>query len=604
MVQNPINRDVLVNTYSRGQAHGYEEDRYLMVRKSTDRGLTYGDESIAYDPGGTLAVMSPGAGYVGAVLHVLFTVIDSDDSCALFHIQSTDDGDTWGTPDDITSVVADVSMPVFRNQNPLIYNDSVLMGCFYRNAANYDDIEVMCLRYSASTWTAVSVYVGGNGSVTDYENEGAIIALSDSDLLMLVRHESKETQIQYYSDDNGDTWTKLGEQLYNLDRPTLAQPVSLSSFYYDQNEVIVCYLPRHYEDSKPLKAIYGTAQDLIDFGLYGWNELSVKTICDYHTEVVKYGGNVHYHNDFNARGVWSRLDTNAGATSQLMNIEVSSQSFSSLTGKLFPSIGTSDADANAYISAISETDNDIKTAIYRFVYEMKLCGAWTKCKAIYPIIGGTEAKHKFNLKTPTDADASFRLTFVDGAGVGWAHAATGATPDGTGSYARTYFIPDDELTLYSAHLSYYSQTEVDEVATDIGGYDSVDAKKPALSLTTFSNNIATFYAYMASSITDSVSAGNLTTSKGYVIGTRVSNVENNLYKDAILEATDTDTAHTAQLSKEVYLGASNADGTASSFSTKTCVFASAGDGLTKAEAVGMSYAVHRLQSALGRGHNS
>ena len=99
--------------------------------------------------------------------------------------------------------------------------------------------------------------------------------------------------------------------------------------------------------------------------------------------------------------------------------------------------GCSDADAVAFLTAAGITDVTISNAICTMVKDLKANGLWTKMKAIYPFVGGTASTHKFNLKDPRDLDAAFRLSFLGG----WTHSATGALPNGTNAYARTFFIP-------------------------------------------------------------------------------------------------------------------------------------------------------------------
>ena len=124
-----------------------------------------------------------------------------------------------------------------------------------------------------------------------------------------------------------------------------------------------------------------------------------------------------------------------------------------------------DADALAFITAASITDNTQKTAINTLVTDLKLYNIWTKMKAIYPFVGGTASAHKFNLKDPRDSNAAFRLNFFGG----WTHSSTGALPNGTTAYANTYLNPyvvfgnnqailPIDSTHSLVHVSKYSRT--------------------------------------------------------------------------------------------------------------------------------------------------
>ncbi len=118
-----------------------------------------------------------------------------------------------------------------------------------------------------------------------------------------------------------------------------------------------------------------------------------------------------------------------------------------------------DPDAQAFLTAASITDPTITTAIDGLVKDLKSANLWTKMKAVYPVVGGTEATHKFNLKDPQDTDAAFRLTF-NGT---WTHNSDGmVTAFWTGfnqtavNYATTHIIPSSDLDRYSNHIAVYS----------------------------------------------------------------------------------------------------------------------------------------------------
>ena len=59
-----------------------------------------------------------------------------------------------------------------------------------------------------------------------------------------------------------------------------------------------------------------------------------------------------------------------------------------------------DPDAQAFLTAAAITDPTISGAINTLVVQMKADNIWTKMKAIYPLVGGTDNTHKWNLKIP------------------------------------------------------------------------------------------------------------------------------------------------------------------------------------------------------------
>jgi hypothetical protein len=108
-----------------------------------------------------------------------------------------------------------------------------------------------------------------------------------------------------------------------------------------------------------------------------------------------------------------------------------------------------DSDAVTFLTAASITDATQKAALSRFVVSLKAINAVqsgfvdfatpanSKLKAAYPFIGGTAAKHKFNLINPVDSDAAYRLTFAGTV----VHDAVGMTPNGSDGYADTHLSP-------------------------------------------------------------------------------------------------------------------------------------------------------------------
>jgi hypothetical protein len=91
----------------------------------------------------------------------------------------------------------------------------------------------------------------------------------------------------------------------------------------------------------------------------------------------------------------------------------------------------------AWIAATGETDTTIISALNTLETDLTTYGLTSKIKALYPMVGGTVAKHKFNFMDARDLDAAFRLTFFGG----WTHSSTGALPNGTNAYADTYLNP-------------------------------------------------------------------------------------------------------------------------------------------------------------------
>lgn len=246
-----------------------------------------------------------------------------------------------------------------------------------------------------------------------------------------------------------------------------------------------------------------------------------------------------------------------------------------------------DADAQAFITASGLTGTTNQSAINQLVVDMKGYSIWTKMKAIYPMIGGTAALHKWNLKDPQDTNAAFRLTFTGG----WTHSSTGALPNGTNAYADTFLSPSTQLSLNSTHLSYYSRTNVNLTQVEIGSqsgtaYTMIEARTA---------NTSYFLVN-----TNSIGGASDTNSAAFYIANRTASNVNNGFRNNVKIANFTFNADALPVNN-IYIGAlDNLGGVAQYYSTKQCAFASLGTGLTDTEAANFYTAVQAFNTTLGR----
>lgn len=251
--------------------------------------------------------------------------------------------------------------------------------------------------------------------------------------------------------------------------------------------------------------------------------------------------------------------------------------------KKLPSGGGNGALTTAWITATSETDTTIISALNTLETDLTTYGLTAKIKALYPMVGGTAAKHKFNFMDARDLDAAFRLTFNGG----WTHSSTGALPNGTNAYADTYLNTLTNLTNTSNHISYYSRTSTVGVAIEMGN----------LSGNYFHIRAAVNYVSGANPI----SFTSTSNSNGFWMGSKRSNTDRAIFKNGINEATNTVSDTTVFNNWSIYLGATNsAINNAGNYSSKQCAFSTIGDGLTNSEAANLYTAVQAFQTTLSR----
>lgn len=255
-------------------------------------------------------------------------------------------------------------------------------------------------------------------------------------------------------------------------------------------------------------------------------------------------------------------------------------------------VTTLDPDAYAFILAAGLTSSVLHTAINDLVLELKAQSLWVKLQAIYPMVGGTVASHKFNLKNPLDTNAAFRLAFVGG----WTHSATGATPNGGNAYANTYYTPATHGAAASQHISYYSRTNTSGVYIDIGcGGTAVSSGGGQLYIAPNISGVA----FRAVNITGNTSSTVAINTAAMFIASRTDATFFRLHRNATQLYNDGGFPNTAS-NRPIYIGARNNNGTADAYSNRECAWASIGEGLTAAEAVTLNTIVSVFQTALGR----
>lgn len=207
-----------------------------------------------------------------------------------------------------------------------------------------------------------------------------------------------------------------------------------------------------------------------------------------------------------------------------------------------------------------------------------------KIKALYPMVGGTATTHKFNFVNPADTDAAFRLSFSGG----WTHSANGAKPNGTNAYADTFLNPLTSLSQNNTHVSYYSRTDINASAYQIGCRDGYFLDLAIrYGGTTYGGVFATEISFSDAN------------SLGLYVSSRLLSNEQKLYKNGELKSTGGQASNTP-INYKIYLGAYNNAGIASNYSSNECAFATVGEGLTQQQNTDLFNLVNNFQTALSR----
>jgi hypothetical protein len=247
---------------------------------------------------------------------------------------------------------------------------------------------------------------------------------------------------------------------------------------------------------------------------------------------------------------------------------------------------TWDSDAEAFIAATTLTGGQAN-AIRTLVTTLKSSNLWSKMRAIYPFIGGTAAKHKFNLKDPRDLDVAHRLVFSGG----WSYWTEG--PQASWGIADTKFNPATVLgATSSASLGVYQSGGLN--GSGHGAWSNSGTRRMAI----FESGGGFIRSQITSAATEAVSPDMRGTTNGFIIANRSSANSNKIWRHGVLQGTNTAT-ETALL-PDANITLCNVNGNAASgYANVILYFAYISQGLTDAEVTAMHNAVQTFRISLG-----
>lgn len=201
-----------------------------------------------------------------------------------------------------------------------------------------------------------------------------------------------------------------------------------------------------------------------------------------------------------------------------------------------------DGDAAAFIAATGITDSTQIAAINQLVSDLKTNSLWTKLPVIYPFIGGTASTHKYNLKDPVDADASFRLTMHGGL----THDANGVTGNGSTGYMDTKFKDSDFAGQNDAGVAVYCRNDFASGAKAL--YGAVDSGFQGLRFLPDLSGTAYF------SVFSSTGAGQTNSdTSGRWIHTRTGSTADRIYRNGSLFKANNQTSATNSTTANILL---------------------------------------------------
>lgn len=257
-----------------------------------------------------------------------------------------------------------------------------------------------------------------------------------------------------------------------------------------------------------------------------------------------------------------------------------------------------DSSVVSFLNATGIASTNIVNAINNLVLNYKGRGnlnssvdLWSKTYAIYPFASEDTSGSSYNLKNVSQYVLNFNGTWM-------ASSTIGIIGNGTDAYVDTNFNPFNILSPNSGRAGVYINSNAIEDSYDIGAVESGGTTKDLSvasrwSSSPYNNNFLASYG-------DQAALGNVanTDSKGLFTVNRNSSTITTGYKNGIEVISKSQTEYLPNLN--LYIGASNNGGTASSYSTRGYTFALIGQGLTIAESLLEYQIILQFQKDMGR----
>jgi hypothetical protein len=262
------------------------------------------------------------------------------------------------------------------------------------------------------------------------------------------------------------------------------------------------------------------------------------------------------------------------------------QAFQTTLGRSIGTQTVSDADAQAFVTNAGIVDQVEANAINNLVIGMKADGLWTKMKAIYPMVGGTNSQHTWNLKNT----AQYQISWQGGV----TSSSNGVQFNNFNSYGVTGLIPSSALTLNSTHMSFYSRLNLGGI-DDFGAYNGVNQAMRVI----IKDSATTNHILDMNSTTQRVT-GTVANSSGFFLCNRETSTALRSLRSNVSLGSNTNTNTGTLPSVGMYLGGLNNAGTFANPSARQCAFASVGDGLTATDETNLNSRVTTFQTTLNR----
>ena len=270
------------------------------------------------------------------------------------------------------------------------------------------------------------------------------------------------------------------------------------------------------------------------------------------------------------------------------NFYTAVQAFQTTIGRSIGTQTVSDADAQAFVTNAGIVDQVEANAINNLVIGMKADGLWTKMKAIYPMVGGTNSQHTWNLKNT----AQYQISWQGGV----TSSNNGVQFGGVNGYGITGIIPSSVSTLNSTHMSFYSRTTFGNSGVDdFGAFVNVNQIQRLM----IKNGALNDHIVDMNSTSQRI-AGTVTVPSGLFLANRETSTALRSLRNNVSLGTNTNTNTGTLPNIGMFIGALNNVGSAVNYSVRECAFASYGDGLTATDETNLYSRVQAFNTTLNR----
>jgi hypothetical protein len=261
----------------------------------------------------------------------------------------------------------------------------------------------------------------------------------------------------------------------------------------------------------------------------------------------------------------------------------------SATSNTITPIAALDPDAQAFITAAAITNPTQQAAINTLVVDLKGYSIWSKMRALYPFVGGTNDKHSWNLKNT----AQFQISWFGGV----TSSANGVQGNGTNGYGNTGFNPLVNSTQNNSHVSTYLRTN--QTGSSLGIFTC------ASDFSSINNNFglgkynggADVRGYIGSGLSNGASYSS--NNRGLWTVSTNGSTQQELYENSTVRQS---VLYNQTLPNfNITLGAGNyGSGGVQLYTTNQFAFASIGEGMSSTQMANLYTAVQAFQTTLGR----